>query len=321
MKKCNKCGETYSDNSLRFCTQDGTALVVSPDQADTLVLYHANLEPKMETVFERSFAALYDREIEMSYDVPPFRTSTSYPYSFKTRGESSCEFTGKLSISSTDPGLHLVIHVSVDDEIVHTIRQIWSSDFLMEFEIDYLKAGRHQIQFNSRFEVVSDDNPSTSAYADECWKLFSLKVVADFNSVVHISSGVKTQPDTEISPESNRALREPTLLTCRGRNVIATGFVSSPTGFLVKEGSQAVLSEAPGLSDYGNNIHKTRAMLVYRGALASDGTVYLFTSDCIFNSPSLAAGVVLGHNCNGRVDWKDATGRTLKDIQEAEANN
>jgi hypothetical protein len=34
----------------------------------------------------------------------------------------------------------------------------------------------------------------------------------------------------------------------------------------------------------------------------------------------MAAAVVLGRSANGRVEWKDAQGRTLKALQEAEAN-
>ncbi len=41
------------------------------------------------------------------------------------------------------------------------------------------------------------------------------------------------------------------------------------------------------------------------------------TQDYIFNSPSTAAGVLLGRSANGRLEWQDAAGRTLKDIQEA----
>lgn len=30
-----------------------------------------------------------------------------------------------------------------------------------------------------------------------------------------------------------------------------------------------------------------------------------------------ATGVLLGRSANGRIEWKDAKGRTLKDLQEA----
>jgi hypothetical protein len=50
----------------------------------------------------------------------------------------------------------------------------------------------------------------------------------------------------------------------------------------------------------------------------ADG-LYQFTQDYSFSSPSTAATVVLGRNAAGRIEWKAADGRTLKELQEAEA--
>lgn len=47
--------------------------------------------------------------------------------------------------------------------------------------------------------------------------------------------------------------------------------------------------------------------------------LYQFTQDYTFSAPSTTAAVVLGRSANGRVEWKAADGRTLKEIQEAEA--
>jgi hypothetical protein len=41
-----------------------------------------------------------------------------------------------------------------------------------------------------------------------------------------------------------------------------------------------------------------------------------FAQDYLFNSPSTAAGVVQGRSANGRIDWKDNSGRTLREFQE-----
>jgi hypothetical protein len=49
--------------------------------------------------------------------------------------------------------------------------------------------------------------------------------------------------------------------------------------------------------------------------------IYRFTQDYSFSSPSTAAAVVLGRSANGRIEWKDAQGRTLKALQEAEASS
>jgi hypothetical protein len=37
----------------------------------------------------------------------------------------------------------------------------------------------------------------------------------------------------------------------------------------------------------------------------------------LFDSPSTAAGVILGRTANGRIEWRNASGQTLKEMQEA----
>jgi hypothetical protein len=43
---------------------------------------------------------------------------------------------------------------------------------------------------------------------------------------------------------------------------------------------------------------------------------YVVMQDYPFSSPSLAASIVLGMSANGRDQWKDTDGRTLKELQE-----
>ena len=60
-------------------------------------------------------------------------------------------------------------------------------------------------------------------------------------------------------------------------------------------------------------------MLLEKGVLTEFGDVYRLAQDYTFNSPSTAAGVLLGRSSNGRVEWKDAKGRSLKQLQEQDA--
>ena len=48
---------------------------------------------------------------------------------------------------------------------------------------------------------------------------------------------------------------------------------------------------------------------------------YLLAQDYTFNSPSQAATVMMGRNANGRVEWKNKKGVTLKELQEAQASD
>ena len=50
--------------------------------------------------------------------------------------------------------------------------------------------------------------------------------------------------------------------------------------------------------------------------LEDTGTMYRMVQDYVFGSPSTAAGVLLGRSSNGRTEWKDGNGRSLKSIQE-----
>jgi hypothetical protein len=113
------------------------------------------------------------------------------------------------------------------------------------------------------------------------------------------------------------AKRQTPLLTCQGRGVTASGH-DTPQGFVVRAGSFAAKDEVPSLREFPHVI-ELRGDLLKSGVLVFDGDKRRFTQDYTFSSPSLASAVVLGRSSNGRTDWKDASGRTLKELQEAQA--
>ena len=108
-----------------------------------------------------------------------------------------------------------------------------------------------------------------------------------------------------------------TLLSCRGKGVVASGYEASQ-GFVVKVGSQAVPDTVPSMQQYVRGMYDLRQELIGNGVLVRNDDGYQFSQDYVFSSPSTAAAVVLGRSANGRVEWKDAQGRTLKAIQEKE---
>jgi hypothetical protein len=108
------------------------------------------------------------------------------------------------------------------------------------------------------------------------------------------------------------------LLTCKGKGVVATGFESSQ-GFVVRAGSYAVGEAVPSMQLHVRSMYELRQELIGNGVLACEGDGYRFSQDYAFSSPSTAAAVALGRSANGRIEWKDARGRTLKELQEREA--
>lgn len=103
-------------------------------------------------------------------------------------------------------------------------------------------------------------------------------------------------------------------LFLKAKGIEARG-VDGADGFVVRAGSQAVKEEVASIHAY---LAELRKSLQAQGVLVPEGAVYRLAQDYAFNSPSTAAGVLLGRSANGRTEWKDAQGRTLKQIQEEE---
>ncbi|MCX6855580.1 MAG: DUF4357 domain-containing protein [Verrucomicrobia bacterium] len=117
--------------------------------------------------------------------------------------------------------------------------------------------------------------------------------------------------------ESKTAVSARTMLflTPKSKIITAEGY-PLPGGFIVCAGSRAVTKESEAIHAY---MAAKRRDLLSQGVMVADGETYRFTQDYDLDSPSTAAGVLLGRAANGRLEWKDATLKTLKAIQEAEA--
>lgn len=111
-------------------------------------------------------------------------------------------------------------------------------------------------------------------------------------------------------------------LTLQGKGVVASGYEATQ-GFVVKIGSQAVADTVPSMQQHVRGMYELRQELIGNGVLApaAEGAGYRFTQDYVFTSPSTAAAVVLGRSANGRIEWKDGQGRTLKALQEKGATS
>lgn len=105
------------------------------------------------------------------------------------------------------------------------------------------------------------------------------------------------------------------VLMCTGKAFTAMGMDTSQ-GFVVLAGSEAAMTMGVSLPQ---NLTKLREELKANGVWEAGGGVFRFTQDYVFTSPSNAAAMVLGRSANGRIEWKDAQGRTLKALQELEA--
>ena len=93
------------------------------------------------------------------------------------------------------------------------------------------------------------------------------------------------------------------------RGAEAVGYTVSD-GFVVKKDSIIAATITPSMSE---SLKRWRDNLISDGTINSKNT---FTKDYIFSSPSLAASIVMGRNANGRTEWKNERGLTIKQIEE-----
>jgi hypothetical protein len=103
------------------------------------------------------------------------------------------------------------------------------------------------------------------------------------------------------------------LLHIEAKGIKAIGYLA-PKGFVVTAGSQMVMEETNSIPTFVTTIRKD---LLDQGIVVPQGAVYVFTQDQPFKSLSTAAAVVQGRSANGRDDWKNKAGVSLKKLQEA----
>jgi hypothetical protein len=115
------------------------------------------------------------------------------------------------------------------------------------------------------------------------------------------------QPPTIVEPESATLHH-----TIKGLH--AEG-MRTPNGFVVFEGAQAVAQERPSAPTSHGFIVEKREELKEAGILVPEGNHLRLTRDVEFSSPSTAAGILEGGGANGLTRWRDAHGRTLKEIE------
>lgn len=115
------------------------------------------------------------------------------------------------------------------------------------------------------------------------------------------------------SPPTSEAERN--LLYCEIRGLKAQGHLT-PNGLIVLKGSQAVLQERASTQKYPWALNM-RARLKEEGVLVEVVDHLMFSKDTEFSSPSAAAAVVHGGQANGLTAWRDASGRTLKQVESA----
>ncbi len=116
-----------------------------------------------------------------------------------------------------------------------------------------------------------------------------------------------------VSSQKSPGTKGQETLHCDIKGVKAQGYLI-PSGFLVLKGSEAVHAERPSVAKWPWP-RNMRQKLIEESALIDKKDKLEFAEDVEFSSPSAAAAVIHGGHANGLIAWKNAKGKSLKEME------
>ena len=170
-------------------------------------------------------------------------------------------------------------------------------------EISYLENQFTKLATDAKRYIVKNGNdPNPGNITEE--KESELEEFIEYAEVVMGILGHKVfvplDEITEGTPRESAAR-----LHLKERGADATGFLTSE-GIIVCKGSRLKDVPVPSCPDFVKKLRKQNSAYI-----DSD---FVLTKDIAFDSPSAAAGFCVFGSANGRIAWKNESGKTLKEL-------
>lgn len=172
-------------------------------------------------------------------------------------------------------------------------------------EYDLCRLAKEINKETNRYVIENDQNPKEPklSYADTIKaKRFEEKTIVLISALKYRVFD-KYYENKEITINENNIL----YLTL-GNEIYGKGIVTDE-GFLVLKGTKIKQ----------NYSDKIPASLMKRFTIernSEDIENYIYKNDHLFKSPSMAGVVIIGRSCNGRAEWKNKNGKSLKELEE-----
>ena len=180
-------------------------------------------------------------------------------------------------------------------------------------EISYLENKFTQLAKDAgRFIVKNGNEPNSGNVTEEKQSELdevvenTLMIVGTLGYRVFVPMTKKTEKDLPYDQSTFLYLKRKSK---KSNKVIEARCERTSEGFVVLEGSQIEVIDSNVIPI---SLQKLRKELIDTNVI-KDG---ILQEKQLFSSPSYAAAFVLGMNTNGRIDWKNKDGKTLKELEE-----
>ena len=169
-------------------------------------------------------------------------------------------------------------------------------------EISYLESQFTKLAMDAKRYIVKNGNdPNLGNITEE--KESELEEFIEYAKIIMGILGHKVFiPLDEITEDTPANESDKLFLKTRGAD--ATGFLTSE-GIIVSKGSKIAATPNPSCPGWVKSLRDK-----YSAYIGSD---FVLSKDISFNSPSAAAAFCVFGSANGKVAWKDESGKSLKD--------
>ena len=201
-------------------------------------------------------------------------------------------------------------HLTQKDFWNETIIFISKDDNLNKAHIKYLENRLHDIAKSAnRYKIENYITPTQSSLS-ESDRAEMEEFIENIKMLVNTLGHKVFDEKRELKSKQ----KQETFSIKSARGADGQGEPSSD-GFVVLKGSKAASTIVNSMTP---SFITLRNRLIDEGVLVDKGEYYEFPEDYIFNSPSMAAVMVMGRNANGLTEWKQKDGKTLKEFETNE---
>lgn len=212
----------------------------------------------------------------------------------------------------------LVQHVSEKEFWNEAVVFISKDENLNKAHIKYLESRLHELATTAgRFQIENGNTPTKSSISES-----DQAEMEEFIGYVRMLINTMNFKVFEplIKDETSEKTIKEELFLKGARGAVGKG-KRTTDGFVVFKGSEMASTTVPS---FPRGFDSLREELITGETVIEDQDKLVLSEDILFSSPSAAAAVIMGRSANGLLEWKNKSGKTLKEIEAAEiekANN
>ncbi len=209
----------------------------------------------------------------------------------------------------------LVQHIAEKEFWNEAIVFISKDENLNKAHIKYLESRLFELAVEAgRYEIQNGNRPSRPSISES--DQAEMEEFFEYARMLVNTLGFKIfEPLVQESSEGSNTKTGSDVLYLKGARGAAGRGKRAVEGFVVFKGSEASRSTVPSFT---KGFSRLRDELIENKILVEEQDKLVLASDYLFSSPSAAATVLMGRRANGLLEWKDKSGKTLKEIEASE---